>query len=499
MKKSIFLLIFAAALMSAAVSANATTPDSTIVNIVTQAIGAAGTAKVLPQAITWLAAFMGLQFILTNLSVLKSGGEIEAVWAKLLGSLLWFGFCVYVMNNGPAFIDQVGTGVIKKFAPDIPGPGAIIDLTLAMCASIVVGITFAGTSIAGIGNSSIAMVLVYVLFIVFFIGMYMAIKVLMLSLELGIIVLLAPLSFSFLGLNALKDQGIAPFKSLIALVYRIILLGIVFSAFKEVIGVSGGIFNGIDWHILRGWNAAISTYFSTLAAFPVLAYLVYKSEEIASTLANGSASMGADGVAQAVAAGMGAHTAANATKSAVSGSAANAGRSMSNLLGQASVSNAGGGRGGVGVLQKMAAPAPAPGPASSLSSAGPGAAQQKYETTKAGAPIRPGGGSNTSSAGTSPGSSGGANSSSENTTSSTSTQSTESKNTENANTRVDEQPQNGMKSEIGGDNLSRAHAAANNQDAPRKPGLLEEYGALNQHVARQGSATHVSVNAHAGD
>lgn len=378
--KPMLLFVWLAAFLFVDASAQAPTPDISIVNTVTDAMSAAANANILPQALMWLGSFMSLQFIITNLGLLKSGTDIEAVFGKLIGSLMWFGFCFYVLKNGPGFIDSVGSGIFNKFAPNIPGPGSIITATLGICSSILIGIAFTGTSIAGIGNSSIAMVLVYVLFVIFSIGMYMAIKVFMLQLELGLIVMLSPLSFSFLGLNALKDQGIAPFKSLIALVYRIILFGIVYSAFGKIIVVSGASLDAISWIDPTQWGRALNTIFSMICAFPMLAYLVYKSDSIASSLAGGSSNMGTGDVASAAAMGAAAGAAIASGGASTIGAASKVpsmGDFMKNLTGGGAIKDASSRGAGSTQLGPSSTPPPsmsraAGGPATGGSSPAPG-------------------------------------------------------------------------------------------------------------------------------
>ncbi|MFA5170250.1 MAG: hypothetical protein WC426_01695 [Sulfuriferula sp.] len=347
------ILLFLILLLAVGVArADTPTPDISIVNTVREAMSAVASTSIMPQAITWLAALMGLQFVLTNLNLIKSGGDFQAVWAKLLGSLLWFVFCYYALTHGPEFIDSVGSDMLTKFASNLPTPSSVILATLSLCTSILIGIAATGTSIAGVGNSSIAMVLVYVLFIIFGIGMFLAIKLIMLQLELGLIVMLSPLSFSFLGLNALKDQGIAPFKSLISLVYRIILLGIVYSAFGKVISVAGTQLDSFSWANPLEWAAKINIIFAMLCAFPVIAYLVFKSDSIASSLAGGSTSMGTGDVASAAAAGAAAGGAVASGGASAAATAGKTGQSMGDFMkslstGGGSISNASGsGQGG---------------------------------------------------------------------------------------------------------------------------------------------------------
>ena len=315
-----------------------TTPDVSILNTVTQAMAVAATNQIGPMALGWFGALVSLQFIITNFGSLKSGGDIQEIFAKVVGLLLSIGISLLLITKGPDFIDSVGNSIFSKALANIPSAGAIITATLGICTTLVAAIFT-----IGIVNTAVAMLLVNVVLVVFGIGMYMAMKVFMLYLELGMVVLLSPLSFSLLGLSALRDQGIAPLKSLISLIYRAVVLGVIYSAFAEVVNVAGKQLADINWVNPIAWPGAVHIILAMLCAYPVIAYLAYKSDSIASSLAGGSTNMGAGDVASAAAAG----AAAGATVMTGSSSAANAitkAPSMSEyikgLTGGASISNA---------------------------------------------------------------------------------------------------------------------------------------------------------------
>lgn len=330
--KKIPLVIFLLFFISNITLAAPATADVTIINTVNTALQAAAGNGIMTQAIMWLSSFMAIQFVLTNISIIKNSSDIDIIFAKLLGSILWFTFCFYVMTEGQNFIDSVGTGMLSKFAPNVPSPSSIIKATLAICAVLLGMIVTTGTSVLGTGNSAIANMLVSITFLIFGIGMFMAIKIMMLTLELALIVLLAPLSFSFLGLNALKDQGIAPFKALISLVYRVIVLGVIFAAFSEITSVSGKILADIQWANPREWGKGIDAIFVVLSAFPIIGYLTYKSDSIAASLASGSTNMGTGDVAAAAAAGAAAATAAGSVGAGAASTASKAPQAMGDVL-----------------------------------------------------------------------------------------------------------------------------------------------------------------------
>ncbi len=328
-------------------SAQALVNEVGVSTVVTAAMQAAATNKILPMALTWLGCFMSLQFVITNFGLLKSGADIEAVIGKLIGSMLWFGFCVYVLNGAPHWLDQVGTFILNKFSIGF-GVTAIITITTSICGVLIGLITAVGTSVLGTGNVPLGMILVFALLFIFIAGMYMAIKIFMLSLELGLIVMLSPLSFSFLGLNALKDQGIAPFKALISLMYRIVLVGIINDAAAQVLQSTYTELSALDFSNLSAWTDGFQLLLGLLVAYPILLFLLYKSDSLASSLAGGSTNLGAGDLAGAVSAGVAGGMAAHAAGQAASAGVTKMSDVLKNMMGGGEMKNAGAtGDGGV--------------------------------------------------------------------------------------------------------------------------------------------------------
>ena len=478
-------------------AADPATADISIINTVNEAIKLASTS-IMPQALKWLGAFMGLQFVVTNINIIKSDGDLATFSAKLLGMLLWFMFCFYVIENGPSFIDSVGNGVLTKFAPNLPSPGEIIAATLAICTSIFIGIVATGTSIAGIGNSSIAMTLVYICFLIFAVGSFMAIKLIMLQIELGLMVMMAPLNFSFLGLTALRDQGIAPFKSLMSLIFRIILLGVVFTAFSKVIHVTGAQLDQYTWANPFDWPSKVELIFSALFAFPICAYLVWKSDSIAASLASGSTNMGAGDVASAAAAGAALGAAAVSGGAAAVSTAGKAGQSMSDVIKQM---KAGAGEvsndspmGAGGFEQKMVGTPPGPSPkAPEMSMAEMRGHRESIfnknnsgdSSAKSGASSNSSGGGATSTSPSSPVSS-----------ADRPLPGQEPKSLASAPTG------SGESAGIGGNSSATDQKLDKLMDAmgqTKKPTFSDKLSTANDHIAKEQAATHVSISTHHSD
>lgn len=471
-----------AALVGGAAYGQTVTPDISITNTITAAI-VSGSAKVVPLAVTWLGSFMALQFVLTNFALLKSGAEIEAVFGKLIGSLAWFGFCIYLLNEGPGFIQAVAGGILNQFAANIPTPGSIIGATLGLSSLLVIAIAIVGTSIVGIGNSSLAMLLVFLLLAILAIGLYLAIKIIMLYIELALIVALAPLSFSFLGLNALKDQGIAPLKSLIALVYRIVLLGLVYTAFTNIYPLTYDTINNLHW-MPGSFGKGLEAVVAALCAYPIIAFLVFKSDAIASNLAGGGSSLGAADVASAAAAGAATGAAIGAASGGAVGLAGKAPEAMSNVLqnmmggGGSSISNAS--SSGAGATSAARPPEAA----ASLGGQGGGSSAPEFPTNSAGAPQPPetdfGTGSQPAQA---------------------AADASDADSFEKQ-TASEQASGSGMGAEIGGNaGLDKAINALTAQlgQQNRKPTLGEHLKSTGQHIAQEKAATHISINTHHHD
>lgn len=276
--------------------------DSKIVEVVTTAMALASQG-IIPLATRWLGLFMLLQFIVNNVNLLGRGAEIDVVGAKFLGSLLWFSFCWFVLAEGPGFISRTGTQFFSQFAPNLPSPTSIL-VSLAATATALLVLAAA----VGVASNIIAQFIMYLMFAVVGIGLFFAIKLILLQLELGITVMMAPFNFAFLGLNATKDQGVAPFKSLMSFMFRVVVYGVLFSAYGEVhnafVAVTQKYSSMADpWTaISNGW-AMFETMLAALVSYLVLTGLLFKSDSIAASLSSGTTNLGTADVAGAAAAG----------------------------------------------------------------------------------------------------------------------------------------------------------------------------------------------------
>lgn len=334
-------LSVAALLLCLSSFAMAAAPQSldanTVLGFVKQSIEPA-MGKLSTLAIKWLGVLAVLQFFITNYKLILGDSDISSVVGKAVSSLAWVGFIVYLIQNGPEFIQGVGDQMFYALGLDMPKPVEIIGTTILAAGSLL-----AAALTAGVLSSTGGMILTYLGLFVLAVGMLFAFKIFMLHLEIALVAMLAPLSFAFLGLSALRDQGIAPFKALVSLIYRIILLTIILSAFTKVSDILSTTINSFS--DIASPKTVINSIISALGAYMLLAYLTFKSDSIAATLASGSTSLGTGDVAQAAATGaaLGAAVASGGAAAAAAGGKAP--QSMSDFMGKmmgggGSISNA---------------------------------------------------------------------------------------------------------------------------------------------------------------
>jgi type IV secretion system protein TrbL len=305
-----------------------------------------------------------LQFIITMYGELtKGGGEIESVISKLAKSVVWMSFCFWLMSDNHAsnfirntvqyFIDNaIGftTGTTTKMDvagvvySGIDGIKAVYNFAVVLGTGSTTGLSWTlltGGSV-NILEMGIAMfVSMGVLGVILLVTAYMAIKVLMLKIEALLITLLLPLNLALMGLTAMRDQGFAPFKHMVAIIFRILIMGVVIGGMSAIANNLTGYLNGATVDEITFVDKII-LLFSLNMGYLMLGYLAYKADSIAASLASGSSNLGSQsdsamaaaltaglaamaGGAVGAAAGKGASSVADMMKSSTIGNASNSG------------------------------------------------------------------------------------------------------------------------------------------------------------------------------
>lgn len=357
---------------------------STIVANALQTTVAAVTGQLQTLAIQWLSVFMLAQFLITNLGLLKSGADIEAVWGKLVGSLMWFGFCFYLVDNGPDFIKKVGGQIFMEAgtisgAPGIFSAGNLFDWGLRLSQVLMTSVNKADGDGWFPTLDFLPSLLTFVsCLIILAVSALIGFKIFVIKIELMITVMMAPLSFSFMALSSLKDQGMAPFKSLISLIYRVMILAVIVSAMEKVGTSLEAAFKAVG----AGPSDTVwQPVFASLMVYALFGYLAWKSDSMAANLASGSTSLGTGDAATAAAAGAAAAAAVATGGAAAVGGGAKAVQAMGDFM-----KGIGGGGGAI----KNASTQGAGGSTSGTAPARPAAlsAGGGFATSKSGAPMK---------------------------------------------------------------------------------------------------------------
>lgn len=214
MKKHLRNFFFVSALTAISFSAFAATQDGSI-PILQKGLSEA-LDKIFSQlqtiAVNWLASFMLLQMVWTNWQLLLKDETIERVFAKLGGTFFWFAICWYVFNNGPDFIKNVGSYIMKTATGTT---GAVFDPTQPISVGIDVASQLLETldstqSVLQSLNPFPAIMMGLVACVILAVSALLAFKILMVFIETKMVIALSPINFALLGLNAFRDQGLAP-------------------------------------------------------------------------------------------------------------------------------------------------------------------------------------------------------------------------------------------------------------------------------------------------
>jgi type IV secretion system protein TrbL len=497
-----------------------------------------------------------LFFVLTALQLVISGygevakGDIESSLVKYARALVWTSFVLYLMTNQHAssfigntlqyFLNhaigwasndstarfnsggilQTGLHAMSSTATAIAKASVPTPSLEKVAMAILAPGAAAGAAIGTILYSSLMIILIYIIIIA--VCGYIALKVFMVKIEAALVLAILPLNLAFLGLNAMRDQGIAPFKHMLALAYRIVILGAIVGALAQVGDQMNTYANSeADPNVLQ-------VSLLMLFGMVILAFLAHKSDAIASSLTSGSASLGSGDIVGAAMSGAAAGGMAGAAAGAATGSAKSMSDVMKGLTGGSggSISNAS--SRGTGTT----APEPAPSkPLSSMgsgggSSGGSGAPKRSASTGgnsgssspsasggSSSAQSSTGGGSSAPSQDSSGSSSASPSSSSAGDTSSSSSApsrspsgNNESSSGSSGSSSIPQQPMNsgaGESAGIGGAPQRAGGQQPEPTTAPRKETNAERLkrnaGELGKRVEKEASTTSVSINTHHTD
>lgn len=290
MKKILpLLLLLFWPLTSLAVATDATTASK----IVQDALSLSTTAifnELTATAFKLLAIFMMIQWFVTNFKSLMSGAEIPTILGKTFGFLAWGGVVYYLMDHGVGWLNQISRFFYSS-AEAVAGapfsPGYVMEFGLTITANLLNAVSDT-QGVLGSLNPLPSIMTGFCAFIVLLITGLIAFKIFMLLAETSIVIALAPMSFAFLGLNALKEQGLVPFKYLISMAYRAMIYAAIIAAMGTLQAHIAAVLKVLPTLV----DADIWTpIFAIVLGYGLLGALAMRADSIAAMLASGSSQM----------------------------------------------------------------------------------------------------------------------------------------------------------------------------------------------------------------
>lgn len=356
MKRPASLLLLLIILLPALAQAAATPTDyNGPVDQVAAALTASST-KVMNQltgiAFTILFSLSMLKFTIMGYSQIVAG-DIEMTIGKYARAFIWLSFVVWVMtpaaqpvrdnlSNGADFIQRT-VDYFLSFATDMSTKnggsftaGDIMLIGLSASHNIIFAVGKAATgSVENVMTLAIpnlalftALMLMTMNIIVLITCGYIALKVFMVKLDAAIVIAISPLSFSLMGLDALKEQGLAPFKNLLTIIYRIVILAAIVGAMTTVSDSIAATLDSTSGQLTDIWTPLLAAIFG----FVILAYLAHRSDAIAASLSSGQSMFSSGDLASSVAAGVAVGAAVASGGAAAAGAGSKASESMSDVM-----------------------------------------------------------------------------------------------------------------------------------------------------------------------
>lgn len=282
-------------------------------------------------ALRLLFAFLVLQFVIDGYGQLVRG-EIESMIGHVGKFIVWSGICLWLISdaglgNGLSNLGHFlrsGTDQFLNYASDWVGlsggsfdAGDIIATGLVSYGNITAAVlkatatnaaNVAATVAAAVVPGAAPAMLFITALMIFFVSVtimlccaYIAFKVFMVKLQIALVICAAPLSVALLGLKTFRDQGLAPFKSMLSLIFKIVVLAAIVSALKTVSDNLTTTINGLAWGVAADiWTPLLAA----MMGFVLLAFITHQADGIAASLASGSSGLSTGDMASSVAAGV---------------------------------------------------------------------------------------------------------------------------------------------------------------------------------------------------
>lgn len=241
-------------------------------------------------AMVALSGFILIQFIWTNIGLLTSGADLEKILAKFAGALVWASVCITVFTTGPDWLKNSSNYIMNKA---IGATGATFDPAMPIDRAINIISTLlkvldSDKSILGSLNPFPSIMMGLISCVILAVSALLAFRLLMLAIETKIVITLSPISFALLGLQAFRDQGLAPARYIVSLAYKALLIGAVLAAMTAF---SDSILASFKTLPAMSDPSVWPSLFVAAMGYLVLGALAMRIDSIAVLLASGTTQM----------------------------------------------------------------------------------------------------------------------------------------------------------------------------------------------------------------
>lgn len=283
-----------------------------------------------------------LQMTISGIKQLISG-EMDKTVMNLAMNITWAGLALWLL-----------AGAANPVEPGVSNLGDLLyriqHFAMSIVSTMTGGVDFSAGAIFAVGLQSYGFITLAVTkamstnavnvaamlfvpgvslmtaFMTFFISVvimlacaYLALKVFITKIEFAILVAVAPLNAALIVFGPTREQGWAPFRGALALVYRVLILGGTVAAIGIVAKTLADYVNAQAWGVVADvWTPLLSASF----AFCLLAFVAHKSDTIASSMASGTSNLSSGDLTGSIAAGVAAGMTGGAALAATGAAAA---------------------------------------------------------------------------------------------------------------------------------------------------------------------------------
>lgn len=287
MKKPYLLVIAGVLLSVAAVSSfGSETTMPTVMNTL-ESTAISVNSKLTTLCLRTLSAALLLQWILSNWKEVFSG-ELSSQMQKVAGLMTWAGVCFWAMGNQD-ILSTMFTGYLSlasditgiKFTPENVWANGV-DLQNNMVIAFNKRTGAADSLYSALKNFLPSLLLMFACIMILVCYGTIALSILVAITEFWLMFTVTPIAIAMLGLQAFRDQGMAPLKGVMSLGMRVIILGVIV---KVLSAVQAEVVNAFD--NMPQVNPMSVVWYALGGVF-ACAVMSFNAGKIAAAIASGS-------------------------------------------------------------------------------------------------------------------------------------------------------------------------------------------------------------------